>query len=217
LLNKFGKINFVLDQTFNFNDFLCWDQNEVSNTPSYLKFSKKFIFRPPKNCYRNTTGNVWLKITTCDEIEKKTWLALKINGYWSIKATRSQWAVWIWIWQRDNWSGNRLAAVHAREARQSHRQGIEFQNKFQISDNERCNEYCEKRISYFRSRRQTWIVLETARKFGLPWQSLPFHKEALSQKVKNKKSLTLSGHFNVNKNLLNSLKHHSKCSSISEK
>jgi hypothetical protein len=41
--------------------------------------------------------------------------------------------------------------VHAREACPSHRQGNEFQNKFQITNNERCNEYCEKRISYFRS------------------------------------------------------------------
>jgi hypothetical protein len=33
--------------------------------------------------------------------------------------------------------------------------GNEFQNKFQIEKNERCNEYCEKN-SYFRSRRQSW-------------------------------------------------------------
>jgi hypothetical protein len=41
-----------------------------------------------------------------------------INGYWSIKATRSQWAVWIGIWQRDSWSRNWFAGVHAREASQ---------------------------------------------------------------------------------------------------
>jgi hypothetical protein len=36
------------------------------------------------------------------------------------------------------------------------RQGNEFQNIFQITNDERCNGYCEKRISYFRCRRQTW-------------------------------------------------------------
>jgi hypothetical protein len=29
-----------------------------------------------------------------------------------------------------------------RESRQSYRQGNESQNKFQITNNERCNEYC---------------------------------------------------------------------------
>jgi hypothetical protein len=37
-----------------------------------------------------------------------------------------------------------------------HRQGNEFQNNLQITTNEKCNEYCENRMSYFRSRRQTW-------------------------------------------------------------
>jgi hypothetical protein len=32
--------------------------------------------------------------------------------------------------------------------------GNEFQNMFQITNGERCNGYCEKRIGYFR--RQTW-------------------------------------------------------------
>jgi hypothetical protein len=32
------------------------------------------------------------------------------------------------------WSRNRFAAFHAREVRQSHRQGNEFQNKFQIKN-----------------------------------------------------------------------------------
>jgi hypothetical protein len=31
--------------------------------------------------------------------------------------------------------------INTREARQSHRQGNEFQNKFQITNNERCNDY----------------------------------------------------------------------------
>jgi hypothetical protein len=44
-------------------------------------------------------------------------MPLKFNGYWFVKYTRSQWAVWIWIWQRDIWSRNRFATVHASETR----------------------------------------------------------------------------------------------------
>jgi hypothetical protein len=45
---------------------------------------------------------------------------------------------------------------------------------FQIKNDERCNGYCEKRISYFQSRRQTWSQSwELLRKFefNTPWKN----------------------------------------------
>jgi hypothetical protein len=61
-------------------------------------------------------------------------MPIKINGYWSIKATQSKW----FEFESDNKTAEleiRFTAVHAREARQSHRQGNEFQNKFLITNN----------------------------------------------------------------------------------
>jgi hypothetical protein len=36
-----------------------------------------------------------------------------------------------------------------QKKQESYRQGNEFQNMFQITNDERCNGYCEKRISFF--------------------------------------------------------------------
>jgi hypothetical protein len=59
-------------------------------------------------------------------------------------------------WESDNETAEvEIDLQLSREARQSYRQGNEFQNMFQITKGERYNGYCEKRISYFRSRRQT--------------------------------------------------------------
>jgi hypothetical protein len=59
-----------------------------------------------------------------ERLSKATIISM-VTGH--IKATQSQWAVWIGIWQRDNWSRNWFTAVHAKEARQSYRQGNVFQ------------------------------------------------------------------------------------------